>query len=56
MNVEVGSDVMVMLAGGALVFGQVTGIEGDEVFVYIFIFEIERIYTISQIQKWNKGR
>lgn len=55
MNIQVGSEVMVMVAGGALVLGEVTGIEGDEVFVYIFIFEIERVYTLSQLQKWNKG-
>ncbi len=55
MDIQVGSEVMVMVSGGALVLGEVTGIEGDEAFVYIFILEIERVYTISQLQRWNKN-
>ncbi len=54
MNIQLGSEVMVKVQGGALVLGEVTGINGDDVFVYIFIFGIERTYTLSQLQDWNK--
>lgn len=52
---KIGDAVMVMVAGGALVLGEITGIEGDSAYVYLFLFEQERIYTLSQLGRWNRG-
>jgi hypothetical protein len=53
VNIKVGSQVMVMVAGGALVLGEVTGICGNDVYVYLFRFEKEVVLTPSQLKRWN---